>query len=255
MLRISLRQHQAPIAGSPDWLQSVRFTIDAKADRPAAREMMLGPMLQALLEEQFRLKIHRETREIPVYALTVAPGGPRLQPAVAGGCVRLDLSIPVPPPPPGRPAPVLCGAFRALAANEGIEARGVTTADLCREFSAWLDRDTVDRTGLDGVFDVRLDLSLADLGGARDVVPKSASPTAPHDAAAALAKALAKVGLRLEPAHGRGEFLVIERVELPSGGVGFEKAGHPGKAAIAGDFGQGAAVGMPRRRVGAAVEQ
>ena len=64
-----------PITGEPGWLQSERFNIEAKTDSPVSQRMMLGPMLRALLEDRFKLKIHRETREVPTYELTVAKGG------------------------------------------------------------------------------------------------------------------------------------------------------------------------------------
>ena len=53
--------------------------------------MMDGPMLQVLLEERFRLKTHREMREMPVYAMTVGRGGLKLQPAAEGACTPIDL--------------------------------------------------------------------------------------------------------------------------------------------------------------------
>ena len=52
--------------------------------------MMRGPMMQALLEERFQLKIHRQTKEVPAYLMTVAKGGLKLQPTVEGSCVPFD---------------------------------------------------------------------------------------------------------------------------------------------------------------------
>src|SRR5579871_1783725 len=63
------------VEGAPSWLQSERFTITAKAEGTPHQEMMRGPMLQAILEDRFQLKIHRETREIPVYELRAAKDG------------------------------------------------------------------------------------------------------------------------------------------------------------------------------------
>lgn len=197
VLPISIRQHSAPIAGSPPWLATDRFTIDAAAQEPATREMMQGPMMQSLLEDRFGLKIHRETRDIPVYNLTAASGGPRLPAAKDGGCIHLDLTIPAPPTPPGRAPPILCGAFRPSPRNDALEVRGVTIADLCSQFSVWLDRDVIDKTGITGVFDFRLEV-------------------APAAIAAGLPAALNRLGLKLEPTQGPGEFLVIDRVEKPS---------------------------------------
>jgi uncharacterized protein (TIGR03435 family) len=68
-------------------------------------------MLQALLEDRFRLKLHRESRIVPVYALTIAKGGPKLQLLKEGSCTVLDLENPTPPPPPGEKPAVACGAI------------------------------------------------------------------------------------------------------------------------------------------------
>jgi uncharacterized protein (TIGR03435 family) len=69
-----------PIEGGPAWINSDRYEINAKAEGTPPEAMTHGPMLQALLEDRFKLKIHRETREIQAYLLTVAKNGPKLQP-------------------------------------------------------------------------------------------------------------------------------------------------------------------------------
>lgn len=61
---------QPRVEGGPSWVLSERWAIAAKADGPASQSMMLGPMLQILLEDRFQLKIRRETREAPVFDLT-----------------------------------------------------------------------------------------------------------------------------------------------------------------------------------------
>jgi hypothetical protein len=90
------------VEGGPGWINSERYQVDAKAEGSQSQGMMHGPMLQALLEDRFKLKIHRETREAPAYALTVAKGGPKLHPFKEGSCVPLDLDkiLEQFPPPP-----------------------------------------------------------------------------------------------------------------------------------------------------------
>src|SRR5690348_10113856 len=61
---------------------------------------MLGPMMQRLLEDRFHLKIHRETRDGPVYLLTVARGGPKLRQFQEGSCT--PFAVPQPPLEPGK---------------------------------------------------------------------------------------------------------------------------------------------------------
>jgi len=78
-----------PIEGAKDWLESDLYTIEAKAEGTPTEETMQGPMLQSLLEDRFQLKTHRETREVPVYDLIVAKGGPKLQP-FDGSCTSIS---------------------------------------------------------------------------------------------------------------------------------------------------------------------
>ncbi len=78
-----------PPAGA-DWMRSDRFTIDATAEGAPSAAVMLGPMLQGLLEDRFKLKIRRETREIPADELAVASGGAKLAPSRPGVCVQRD---------------------------------------------------------------------------------------------------------------------------------------------------------------------
>ncbi len=189
------RQEGAPIKGIPAWINSERFTIDAKAEGPVRREMMLGPMMQALLQDRFKLKVHQETREVPVYELTVAKDGPKLQPSKEGSCIRFDINNPpLRPTASGQtPSQELCGTYRPSAKNDGIEVHGVAIADLCDQFSAWLDRDVIDKTGIMGVFDVHLELTPSDIGGGRGGGPDQPVATTPGDAVGALMAALKKM--------------------------------------------------------------
>ena len=74
------------ISGGPAWLDSERYDIDAKAETPQDSATLTGPMLQALLAERFKLKVHRESKEVPVYALAAGKGVPKLEPAQPGKC-------------------------------------------------------------------------------------------------------------------------------------------------------------------------
>jgi uncharacterized protein (TIGR03435 family) len=208
---------QVAIEGGPSWIDSDRYRIEAKPENPQSRGTMNGPMLQALLEDRFKLRLHRQIREIPVYALTVAKGGPKLRPYQEGSCVPLDfdnLNL-APPPKPGQPDPPFCGMSEVTAT--GYSLYRTTIADFATEFSARLDRPVIDKTGIAGVFNIHLDLSATDLGYPdRD----SAAPGAPVDPSAvfdAVRIAVQKLGLRLDPAKGPGQFLLIDSAEKPSG--------------------------------------
>src|SRR5580658_7636377 len=97
--RLNQVDGSAPISGGPSWINSERYDINAKADGNASPEMMLGPMMQALLEDRFKLKMRRETREVSVYDLTVAKNGPKLKPSKEGIC---DVTKLPGPPSPGQ---------------------------------------------------------------------------------------------------------------------------------------------------------
>ena len=88
------------VAGGPGWLDSDFYDIAAKAEGDASTAQMTGPAMQALLEDRFRLKIHREAKEVAVYELTVGKSGPKLQVAREGSCIALD-----PEHPPGQQVP------------------------------------------------------------------------------------------------------------------------------------------------------
>jgi uncharacterized protein (TIGR03435 family) len=196
---------QVPIEGGPAWINSERYTIEATAEGTPGQAMLNGPMLQGLLEERFKLKIRRERREVPVYALTVAKGGPRLQPADPGSCVPLDYSLPT-------PYPEFCGAPKR--GDPGLHLIGATMADLCKVLSTpeISDRPTIDKTGLAGMYDIQLP-------GPGELRGPGAGGTASDpssDSFDAIRAAVEKLGLKLERAKGPGEFLVIDHVERPS---------------------------------------
>jgi uncharacterized protein (TIGR03435 family) len=180
-------------------------------------------MLQALLEDRFNLKIHRETRDIPVYELTVAKGGPKLRPppvppsgsGIAGAglwpmseadCKRLD---------PRDLPDAVCGAGRAADAQGDkpafVEYHGLTLDEISAALVRVLDRPVIDKTGVAGIVHVHFEFA-----------PDGATPqfrAAPGDEPAGPSIFTAfqeQLGLKLEPAKRPGEFLVIDSIGRPS---------------------------------------
>jgi uncharacterized protein (TIGR03435 family) len=88
-----------PLSAGPACIDSDLFTIDAKAESPQSLGTMNGPMLRALLQQRFNLKTHIESWAVPVYVLTVAKGGPKLQPSRRG--LPFDPEHPQVPVEPG----------------------------------------------------------------------------------------------------------------------------------------------------------
>jgi uncharacterized protein (TIGR03435 family) len=207
-----------PIEGGPSWVKSETFTFDAKPEIPQTTEIMRGPMLQALLEDRFKLRVHRETRRIPIYALVVAKGGPKLSPAKNDSCTAPpDFSKGLPPPlRPDQPPP--CGAF-SPDGKGGTRTFGQTLKGLSAEFSALLGKRVADSTGIEGTFDIHLDVEFNDLFTRFDRSPVAGdAPGRPDraDPLEALGSAAQKLGLRLESTSDVETFIVIDHVERPS---------------------------------------
>jgi uncharacterized protein (TIGR03435 family) len=198
---------QTPVSGGPGWIDSDRYDISATAESPQSPETMRGPMLQALLEDRFRVKVHHAAKEVPVYELTVAKGGPKLQAAQSGTCFPPDL------PRAERPAGLFpCGVFTRSKTNDGSYMYGTTLANFCAQISLLLDRDVIDKTGIAGAFDIHVETPPP------DAAPVDAAGIAPSpaDLSDTVIAAVRSIGLRMEPAKGRGDFLVIDRVERPA---------------------------------------
>jgi bla regulator protein BlaR1 len=198
------------VVGGPAWTTSDLYEIDAKAKDPQGHSMMNGPMLQALLEARFRLKVHRESRELPVYVLTVAEGGSKLQP-FQGNCTVRDFDKP--------PSRADCGASRLYGSE--VQMKAATMAELCAAFSVLLDEHVIDKTGIGGRFNFDLDLPADDSGHLNRPrsLPATSDPTTPRAPPIpfnAAEIAMKKLGLNIEPTEGPGEFLVIDQVERPS---------------------------------------
>ena len=197
--------------GGPAWADSDRYAIVAKAEAPATDAMIRGPMLQALLEDRFKLKVRRDAREVAVYELTVARNGPKMRPTAEGSCVPKDLDqVPLPKEAPGgKPWCSTVKYVSSMRTMTGIlDGIGVTVI----EMASWLHfdgRPVIDKTGLDGRFDFHLEYLRG--GG-----PPPEDPDPAHAAPSMLTAVQEQLGLKLTPAKGPVEFLVIERAERPA---------------------------------------
>jgi uncharacterized protein (TIGR03435 family) len=199
-----------------------RYDIEATTDGKTPANQMTGPMLQALLEDRFKLKFHRETQQLPVYELTVAKSGVKLPPAKEGDCTPFaSNAAPLPKPAPGevRPPVFFCGYPRtgAIGLKRTLEGKGVSLDALAESLSSSeLNRTVLNKTGLTGRFNLNLRWAIDptipglddNLGGAR-VPDTDMEPT--------IFNALQEqLGLKLESGRGPVEVLVIDQVEKPS---------------------------------------
>jgi uncharacterized protein (TIGR03435 family) len=208
----------APILGGPAWITTDRFEIVAKAEASASIEQ-IRLMLQALLKERFKLAAHTDTRELPVYTLVIARGdgrlGPKLRAAAVGDCPEATG-------PGGRArarwiAPTekqpSCG-IRIGIGGKNLEAWGVTMAQLSNSLSTSLHQPVHDRTGLTGRFD--LDLEWSEQRAARLPTDDAHGISSPDDGVSIFTAVKEQLGLKLEPANGPVEVLVIDSVEHPT---------------------------------------
>ena len=204
LMTVAYRIQDDQISGGPGWIDSDRFDIVAKAEGNATSDQVLL-MLQTLLEDRFKLKLRRETKDLPMYALVVARNGPTLK-ASDGDCPAGAQ----PPKPPAVP----CGAF--MMSRNQLSGQKVPLGQLTAALSRILARQVVDKTGLTGRYDLKLewtpDETQARLGpgdpGPGQPPPESSGPSI-------FTAIQEQLGLRLESQKGPVEMFVIDHAEKP----------------------------------------
>ena len=201
-----------PIEGGPDWIHSERYEIDARADGHPSILMMEGPMMQTILEDRFRLKLHRETRQGAVYELTLGKGSPKLKPLKVGSCIPVVLGSPLPQLTEGQR---LC---RSVVSPRGsVDLDGGTLSTLASLLSMVLGRPVIDRTGITGYFEIHLAFTPDDSAATRPVTTEPGAPVAGAPDNPSLFQAIQEqLGLRLASAKGPVDVLVIDHIERPS---------------------------------------
>jgi uncharacterized protein (TIGR03435 family) len=213
--------HSDPLGASqviagPAWIDSERYDIQAKPESNTDQEHA-WLMLQTLLADRFRLTLHRETRELPVYNLTAKKSGLKLPPAKDTTC----LSFPPGTTPQPMPGTSDCGyAPLFLSSTElGIEGRKLHMADLVRGLARALGQPVLDKTGFTGEFDIDLNYTDEDAmkspaSAAPDDADPSRLPTGPN--LSIVSAAMDQLGLKLQPARGPVEVLVVDHAERPT---------------------------------------
>jgi len=205
---------RTPIEGGPDWISEERYAITAKAPAETPPAMMIGPMLQRLLEDRFKLQIRRLTREIPTWDLVIAKGGPKLTKFEEGSCVANVMTFPPSPPPALAPGQRRCHSVTQFKGTSMVtDAEGVTIDDLVK-FSLYLaaGRPIADRTGLTGKYNVHFEYAAPEGTRLNGQAADATESTAPSIFTALQEQ----LGLRLDSAKGQGEYLVIDHIEKPT---------------------------------------
>jgi uncharacterized protein (TIGR03435 family) len=184
-IKLAYGVHDSQISG-PEWLQSEHFDILAKADTPVAEDQ-LKLMMQALLTDRFKLSFHRQSKELPAYAMTVAKSGAKLKESA----------------PETKP-------FRENSAV-GSVVRAMTMREWADFISGPMQTPVVDMTGLKGGYDFSLDFTAYLPGGEK--VMNVAFDNANGIMIAAMQ---GELGLKMESRKETVEVLVIDHVEMPS---------------------------------------
>jgi len=167
--------------GWPAWLNSFgTFDIEAKTDNPVSQDQC-KLMVQSLFEDRFKMRVRMEVKNVPAYALMVGKNGPKV---TAGGKVIINGEL-------------------KQAASEHEPPEGWTMARLANYLASvrGVDRPVVDKTGLAGIYGLKLDYSTADGDGRADI----------------RTALLEEIGLRLQAVKAPIAMFVIDHIENPSG--------------------------------------
>lgn len=197
------------LLGAPDWVTSEKYDIDARIDQadmaawqdPATQKEMLQELLQALLAERCKLAVHREMRDKPVYALTVGRNGPKFKAAESVASAEVLAKHPNAGAIPGG------GGMFSSGPGGSMEFYGVPIETLATVLSNRAGRTVVDRTGLTGTYDIKLEMMQPG---------PPAADGAPDPELSIFTVVQEQLGLKLEPAQDAVETLVIDHVERPT---------------------------------------
>jgi Protein of unknown function (DUF3738). len=181
----------------PSWLDTERFNITATYPANTPKEQV-PLMLQSLLVERFKLKFHREKKDLPVYALVVGKNGPKLQKAEEGGA---GGDRPTMMMRPGR-----------------MEAKRMSMSGFVDMLSNLVDRPVIDMTGLAGFYDVTLEISMEEMAAMRGGMMRMMGPPPGGEArpapeggpAPSIFSSIQQLGLKLEPRKAPLDLIVID---------------------------------------------
>ena len=261
-VRLLIRQafgqlQDSQLVGGPDWINSDRFDIEAKPEGGGPMTpQILQSVFRQILEDRFAMKAHKETRELPVYALMVARSdgrlGPNLKasspecstlmaqrgrgpsavgapgPDARGGAVAVGRGGPPPdgrggpgraggpPGPPDFDAPAACG--QRMGGFGRMRAGGVSMADFATFISGTAQRVVIDKTGLTGYYDIALTFTPSG-----DQLPQGppppgapAPPPIDPDGPSFFTAIQEQLGLKLDNQRGPVDVVVIDSIQQPT---------------------------------------
>jgi len=237
MIRNAYQLQEFQITGGPSWIADERFDIVAKAETgdqmgdPFRAEQTGQPsrgqlMIRALLADRFKLVVHDENKEMPIYALVLARSdgklGPQLKASevdcaaiVAAARARGGRGPMGPPPDPGRGGPPPQCGIRIGPGNMAVG--GSPMSQVATSLSMFAGRIVVDKTGLAGSYDFTLTWTPDQMPGAGQRPPGAPEPPPIDPNGASLFTAVQEqLGLKLDSQRGPVAMLVIDRAERPT---------------------------------------
>ena len=189
----SVRDFQ--LDGGPKWVDSERYDLQGRTT-PNATIDQRRLMLQSLLTDRFKLGVHRETKELPIFNLIVAKGGLKVRPIVDGNCLPANPQQ----AQVAKASPNYCGGWSQ--GRGSIQAAGSTMPDIAQMLSTVVGRKVVDKTEASGLYRVNVEFSY--------------DTAVPSDAPSLFTALEEQLGLKLDSAKGPVEVLVIDHAEKPA---------------------------------------
>lgn len=208
------------LSGGPEWLSTQRYDVEAKMDQsvadalskltPAQLKLARQQLLQTLLAERFNLKVHRETKDEPVYFLVIGKNGPKLQYAKTGKTSAL-LNADGTPTRDSENMQIIPGS----EGGQKIQAFSTRMKSLGDWLTRQLSRPVLDKTGLTGAYDFTLEW-IPDTGPEPAHDAANADGSAGTPGASTFTALEQQLGLKLEPGKSSIEITVIDHVEKPA---------------------------------------
>jgi uncharacterized protein (TIGR03435 family) len=226
LMTFAYRVRDFQVSGGPGWVGTDRWDMEARAEEGSITPPTGLPdpntpdpmaiRLQSLLEDRFQLKLHRETRDLPIYELSIAKGGSKMklsedqtpyQPPERGA----------PPPPPMQPGGAM-PRFSMRMGRGNLEGVAMDIPNIVQAFSSQFGRTVVDKTGLKGLYDLKLQWTpdLAALGGPAGPGGPEAAPPIDPNGPSIFTAIQEQLGLKLDSTKGPVDVLVIDSVQKPT---------------------------------------
>jgi uncharacterized protein (TIGR03435 family) len=196
LIRSAFHLKDVQISGGPGWLDTERYDIVAKTERADISDDNLWSSLQPLLAERFKLRFHREIKQLPVYLLVIGKGGPRL----------MNHS--------GDDQPTM--RFTAGSGKAKLEAAKTSMPRFADSLAGYIDRPILDNTQLRGEYDIKLEWAQDHPGESSPSMLESLRQEVGLTGPSLFAAVQEQLGLKLQPTKGPVEILVVDGAEKAS---------------------------------------